>query len=160
MRYRSTARFICLSAMIAALYMALCLLFQAISFGAVQFRLAEALTLLPALFPQAIPGLTVGCLLANLLAGANIYDVVFGTLATLLAALATRRLRRSVWLAALPPVLANGVIVGLVLTYGYHIDALWLNMLTVALGEAAVCYALGVPLLKGLQRMDWTGWTR
>lgn len=157
MKRVSTVRSLCLSAMIAALYLALTLIFQAVSFGAVQFRVAEALTLLPVLFYQAIPGLTVGCLLANLLAGANVYDVVFGTLATLIAALGARRLRKNAWLAALPPVLVNGVVVGLVLTYAYGIDALWLNMLTVALGEGVVCYALGVPMIKGLKGLARKG---
>ena len=114
MKFSLTARSLCLSAMVAALYTALTLLFQAISFGAVQFRLSEALTLLPVLFPQAIPGLTVGCLLSNLLAGANVYDVVFGTLATLLGSILTYRLRRRPLLAALPPVACNAVIIGLV----------------------------------------------
>ena len=157
MKRVSTVRSLCLSAMIAALYLALTLAFQAVSFGAVQLRVSEALTLLPALFPQAIPGLAVGCFLGNLLAGANVYDVVFGTLATLLAAYGARRLRKNVWLAALPPVAANGVAVGLVLTYAYGVDALWLNMLTVALGEGVVCYALGVPLIKGLEGLARKG---
>lgn len=159
MKTNRGVRYLCLSAMIAALYLALTLLFQAISFGAVQFRVSEALTLLPVLFPQAVPGLTVGCLLANLLAGANPYDVVFGTLATLMAALMTRYLRRRPWLAALPPVICNGVIIGLVITYAYGVDTLWLNMLTVALGEAGVCYALGLPLIKGLERLNLQDWT-
>ena len=150
-------RFLCLSAMIAALYLALTLLFQAVSFGAVQFRVSEALTLLPVLFPQAVPGLTLGCLLANLLAGANVYDVIFGTLATCAAAFCTWRLRKNVWLAALPPVLLNGVIIGLVITYAYGVNALWLNVLTVALGEGAVCYGLGVPMCKGLEKLNWKG---
>jgi uncharacterized membrane protein len=149
----SRIRATCLGAVIAALYTALTLVFQPISFGALQLRISEAFTLLPVLFPEAVPGLAVGCLLSNLLAGANPYDVVFGTLATLLAALLTRRLRKNVWLAALPPVVCNGVIIGLVLTYAYGIDALWLNILTVSLGQAAVCYALGVPMVKTLERM-------
>lgn len=157
MKSTSAVRSLCLSAMIAALYLALTLVFQAISFGAVQFRVSEALTMLPVFFPQAIPGLAVGCLLGNLLAGANVYDLIFGTLATLSAAYGTRRLRRNVWLAILPPILCNGVVVGLVLTYAYGIDALWLNMATVALGEAAVCCLLGVPLVKGLEGLSKKG---
>ena len=147
-----------LSAMVAALYTALTLVFQPISFQQVQFRISEALTLLPVLFAEAVPGLTAGCLISNLLAGANPYDVVFGTLATLLAALFTRKMRRNVWLAALPPVLCNGIIIGLVLTYAYGIDLLWLNMLTVSLGQAVVCFALGVPMVKALGRMDLSVW--
>ncbi len=153
-----TTRSICLAAIVAALYTALTLIFQAFSFGAVQFRVSEALTVLPALFPQAVPGLAVGCLLSNLLGGANIYDVVFGTLATSAAAVMTWRMRGGIWLRALPPVMCNAVVIGLVLTYAYGIDALWLNMLTVGLGQAAVCYALGVPLVKLLQKQDLSGW--
>ena len=151
-------RYLCLSAMIAALYLALTLLFQAISFGAVQFRLSEALTLLPILFPQAVAGLALGCLLSNLLAGALLVDDIFGTLATLLAALLTRCLRKNLWLAALPPVICNGVIVGLVITYAYGVNLLWMNMLTVALGEGVVCYALGIPMIRGLERLSLSKW--
>lgn len=154
MKFRT--RDLCLTAMIAAIYAALTLGLQAISFGPVQFRVSEALTLLPILFPQSIPGLTLGCLISNLFSplGATVYDVVFGTLATLVAAILTRRIKGSVWVKALPPVLANGVIVGLVLTYAYGLNTLWLNMLTVAAGEAAVCYALGVPMIKLLEKAD------
>ena len=141
------------AAMIAALYLALTLLFQPISFGAVQFRISEAMTLLPAIFPEATIGLTLGCFLSNFLAGANVYDVVFGTLATLLAALISWRVgKKKLWYAAIPPVVCNGVIVGLVLTYAYQIPALWMNMLTVAAGEAVVCFALGVPLVRFLNK--------
>ena len=152
-----SARYLCVSAIVAALYAALTLAFSAISFGAVQLRVSEALTLLPVLLPQAVPGLAVGCLIANLLSGANVYDVVFGTLATLTAALITRRMRKNAWLAALPPVICNAVIVGLVITYAYGVNALWLNILTVGAGQAVVCYALGVPLVKLLQKQNLSG---
>ena len=153
---RFSVRSLCLSAVIAALYAALTLGFQAISYGAVQFRVSEAMTLLPVLFPEAVPGLAVGCLISNLFnpMGATVYDVVFGTLATLLAAMLTRRIRGSVWLRALPPVLCNAVIIGLVLTYGYGIDMLWMNMLTVGAGQAVVCYVLGVPLVRILEKQS------
>jgi len=145
---------LCISAIVAALYTGLTLGFQAISYGAVQFRVAEAMTLLPALLPQAIPGLTVGCLLSNLFnpMGATPYDIVFGTLATFLAAVLTYRMRGNIWTRALPPVICNAVIVGLVLTYAYGIDVLWMNILTVGIGEAAVCYALGVPMIKLMEK--------
>ena len=151
------ARRLCLAAVIAALYAALTLGFQAISYGPVQFRVSEALTLLPILFPEAIPGLTVGCLISNLFnpMGATVYDIVFGTLATLIAAILTCRLRGGVWLKALPPVISNAVIIGFVLTYAYGIDILWMNMLTVGLGEAVVCYVLGVPLIKLLEKQPF-----
>lgn len=153
-RSRMNTRSLCMTAIIAALYAALTLGFQAISYGAVQFRIAEAMTLLPALFPEAVPGLAIGCLVSNLFSplGTTLYDVVFGTLATLLAALFTRRIRAGIWLRALSPVVCNAVIVGMVLTYAYGIDLLWMNMLTVGLGEAVVCYALGVPMTKLLEK--------
>ena len=154
---RFTVRSLCLSAVIAALYAALTLSFQAISFGAIQFRVSEAMTLLPVLFPEAVPGLAVGCLISNLFnpMGATVYDVVFGTLATLMAAVLTQRIKGSVWLRAFPPVICNAVIIGLVLTYAYGIDLLWMNMLTVGLGQAVVCYVLGVPLVRILEKQPF-----
>jgi len=151
---RFSVRYMCLAAVIAALYAALTLGFQAISYGPVQFRVSEALTLLPVVFPEAVPGLAVGCLISNLFnpMGATVYDVVFGTLATLLAAVLTQRIKGSIWLRALPPVLCNAVIIGLVITYGYGVDLLWMNMLTVGIGQAVVCYALGVPLVRILEK--------
>ena len=157
---RRSTKSLCLSALIAALYAALTLAFQPISYGAVQFRISEAMTLLPVLFPQAVSGLTLGCLISNLFnpMGATVYDVVFGTLATLIAAVITWRMRVSIWVRALPPVLCNAVIVGLVLTYAYGIDMLWMNMLTVGLGEAVVCYLLGVPMVRLLAKRDLSRW--
>lgn len=151
---RFSVRSIALSGVIAALYAALTLGFQAISYGPVQFRVSEALTLLPVVFPEAVPGLAVGCLISNLFnpMGATIYDVVFGTLATLLAAVLTQRIKGSIWLRALPPVVCNAVIIGLVLTYAYGVDLLWINMLTVGIGQAVVCYVLGVPLVRLLEK--------
>ena len=143
-------RSLCVSALTAALYTALTLLFQPISFGATQFRVSEALTLLPVLFPQAVPGLTLGCLLSNLLGGYGPWDQLIGTLATLLAALLTRRLRGNMWLAALPPVLCNALMVGGMLAFVLPAP-FWLTALSVALGEAVVVFALGVPLIKGLR---------
>ena len=99
-------------AIIAALYTALTVLLAPLSYGEVQIRFSEAFTLLPILMPEAVPALLVGCLLSNILGGCTIFDIVFGSLATLLAAVCTRRLRDKFWLAALMPVLFNGVIVG------------------------------------------------
>ena len=137
-------------AIIAALYTALTVLLAPLSYGEVQIRFSEAFTLLPILMPEAVPALLVGCLLANILGGCTIFDIVFGSLATLLAALCTRRLREKFWLAALMPVLLNGLIVGAMLAAVYILP-LWLTMGTVALGEAGVCYVLGVPLTRLLQ---------
>lgn len=149
------------AALIAAIYCLLTIIFQPISFGAVQFRISEALTLLPVLMPEAVPGLFVGCVLSNLLGGGIWYDVVLGSIATLLAALCTRRLRSRPLLAAAMPVLFNGLIVGPVVYLAYvrapgeAVNYLLLasSMGTVALGEAVVCYVLGLPLLKLLRRI-------
>ena len=141
------------AAVIAALYAALTLLFSAISYGPFQFRIAEAFTLLPVLFPQAIPGLALGCLIANLLGSATPWDVVFGTLATLLAATLTRKWRKHLWLAAAAPVVCNAVIIGLVLHFTLANVLLWPTIGSVGAGEAAVAYGLGVPLVLALRRV-------
>jgi uncharacterized membrane protein len=143
---------IAVAAVIAALYAALTVAFAPISYGAVQFRIAEALTLLPVLFPQAIPGLAVGCLVANLVGGYGIWDVVFGTLATLIAAVLTYRLRKRLWLAAVPPVLVNAVVIGLLLHYVLALPLL-ATMGSVGLGQLAVVAVLGIPLVYALKRI-------
>lgn len=147
---KPTTKQLTFGALTAALYVALTGLFAPISFGALQFRVSEALTLLPVLSGASVPGLFVGCLMSNLLFGAPWQDVVFGSLATLLAAICTRKLRHDLWLAALMPVLFNGVIVGLTLSEMLGLP-LWATMGTVALGEAGVCYVLGIPLVRLLQ---------
>ena len=141
-------------AVIAALYTALTLLLAPISYGQLQVRLSEALTLLPILLPEAVPALAIGCLLSNILGGCTIFDIVFGTLATLLAALCTRRLRGKFWLAAAMPVVFNGVIVGAVVHYCYSpAFPLLLCMLTVAIGEAIACIIVGPLLIGALRRI-------
>ena len=114
-----TTRSLTRAALIAALYLLLTIVFQAISFGAVQFRVSEALMLLPVLTVDAVPGLFVGCVLANLLGGGIWYDVVLGSIATLLAAIFARKLRNRPVLAAAMPVLFNGLIVGPVVYFAY-----------------------------------------
>ena len=141
-------------AVIAALYTALTLLLAPISYGQFQVRLSEAMTLLPILLPEAVPALAVGCLLSNILGGCTIFDIVFGTLATLLAALCTRRLRGKFWLAAAMPVVFNGIIVGAVVHYCYSpAFPLPLCMLTVAIGEAIACMIVGPLLIGALRRI-------
>ena len=141
-------------AVIAALYTALTLLLAPISYGQLQVRLSEALTLLPILLPEAVPALAIGCLLSNILGGCTIFDIVFGTLATLLAALCTRRLRGKFWFAAAMPVVFNGVIVGAVVHYCYSpAFPLPLCMLTVAIGEAIACMIVGPLLIGALRRI-------
>lgn len=149
---RSLAR----SAMIAAVYAALTLALPALSYGPIQLRFSEALTVLPFLLPEAIPGLFLGCVLANLLSSFGLADVIFGSLATLLAALWTARMKNP-WLAPLPPVLSNMVIVGGMIAwfeaggFGPGFLPAWLyNGVSVAAGELAACFLLGMLLLWAL----------
>lgn len=133
-------------ALIAALYVAFS--FIAYSFGlsgnaVVQMRLSEMLTVLPAFMPAAIPGLAIGCLLTNLLTGCAVWDVIFGTLATLLGAIGTFLLRKNKWLAPLPPILANTIILPPVLATVYGGATIPVFILTVGLGEIICCGILG-----------------
>ena len=149
-RNKSLAR----GAMIAAIYAAITLVLAPISYGEVQIRLSEALTLLPVLLPEAVPALAVGCLLANVLGGCTILDIVLGTLATLLSAICTRRLRHHILPASAMPVLFNGVIVGAVVHLAYApAIPLVLCMVFVAAGEAVSCMLLGPMLLRVLGRL-------
>lgn len=143
---------LCVSAVIGALYAALTLLLAPISYGSLQLRVSEALTLLPIVTPAAIPGLFVGCLLANILGGCSLWDIVFGSLATLLAACGSYALRKRPVLAAVCPVIANGVIVGAVLSYVWGLP-LWLTMAEVAIGEMGAVL-IGFVMLKALNRTD------
>ena len=144
-----TTRSLCVSAVIAALYAAMTLLLAPISYGPIQLRLSEAMTLLPILLPQAVPGLFVGCLIANLYTG-MLTDIVFGSLATLLAAIGTYLLRKKPLLAAACPVAANAVIVGLVLSLSFNLPVA-LTMLEVGIGELGAVL-LGMLILSGIKR--------
>lgn len=150
-------RFILRAAVVAALYAAVTLLLAPISYGPLQFRVAEALTLLPMLTPAAVPGLFVGCVAANLLGGMTALDVVFGSLATLGAAILTRRLRNRPAVAALPPVLINALVVGAVLAFAYNLP-FWLTALEVGAGQLGVCYLLGLPFYYALRRLPHNIW--
>lgn len=140
--------FLTQAAMIAALYVVLTLVFAPFSFQEIQVRLAEALTILPAFTPAAIPGLFVGCLIGNILGGAALPDILFGSLATLAAAFLTYVLRnRSPFLAPAPPVLVNALVVPFILRFGYGILLpIPLMMLTVGIGELISCGILGMAL--------------
>ncbi len=142
---RRSARLIAQGAIIAALYVVLTLIFAPISFGPLQLRIAEALTILPLFTPAAIPGLFVGCVLANLLGGAIVWDVVFGSLATLIGAALGYVLRKNRWLVPIPAIAANALIIPFVLRYGYGIaeDPLPLLALYIAAGEVLGCGVLG-----------------
>lgn len=147
--------FISQSAIIAALYVVLTLLANALGLAnmPVQVRFSEALTILPVFTPAAIPGLFVGCLISNFLSNAVIWDVIFGSLATLIGALGTFLLRRFKVLSLLPPIIANTVIVPFVLIYAYRIEGtLAFFMLTVGLGELISCGVLGFLLRRALEK--------
>lgn len=134
------------AAILAAIYAILTLVLAPASFGPVQCRVAEALCVLPIFMPEAVPGLAIGCLLANLYTG-TLYDIVFGTLATFSAAILTRAFRHNQWIAMLFPVLINAVVVGGYI--GLFLDksmGVWVTMLTVGGGELLACYGLGLPL--------------
>lgn len=147
--------------MIAAIYAALTLIFAPISFNAVQFRISEAMTVLPILMPEAVPGLAIGCLVANILGSAALPDVIGGTLATLIAAVLTRMLRKKPVLAMASPVVVNGLIVGPLVYFCYEyksifsLGALSFTAFTVALGEAVVVAVLGTLLIKALPKIKW-----
>lgn len=142
------------AAMIAAIYVVLTYIFAPFSFGEVQIRIAEALTILPLFTPAAIPGLFAGCLIGNILGGAILPDIIFGSLATLIGAVLTYQLRnRLPLLGTLPPILANTIIVPFVLRFGYGIALpIPFMMLTVGIGEIAGCGVLGMVLYLALVR--------
>lgn len=142
---------------IAAIYIVLTLIFAPISFGPVQFRISEALCVLPFFTPAAIPGLFIGCLLSNLLAGAMTMDVIFGSLATLIGAVGSYALRRNRFLVLLPPIISNAVIVPWVLRYAYgSTDLIPVAMVTVGIGEILAVGVLGSILIRGLERYRHT----
>ena len=158
-------RRIAAAAIVAAAYAALTLVLAPISYGPVQFRVSEALTVLPFFIPCTVWGLWAGCILANLYTG-SVLDIVFGSLATLLAALLTARFGkkgntvRTRLLACLMPVVFNAVIVGAVLTWGYGIQefsdpikSYGFNALTVGVGEIGVLYLIGYTLLRQLPKI-------
>ena len=136
------------AAIIAALYVVLTYLagMLGLASGAIQIRFSEALTILPVFTPAAIPGLFAGCILSNLFTGCALPDIVFGSLATLSGAVVTRKLRKLPYLAPVPPIVANTVIVPFVLLYAYGIKPLWLSFLTVFAGEMISCEILGMLL--------------
>ena len=148
-------RFLCRGALIAALYVVLTWLCSLVGLdkGVIQMRLSEALCVLPAFTGAAVPGLFVGCLLANLLTGSALPDVVFGSLATLIGALGAYFLRRRKWLVPLPTVLANTLIIPFVLRFAYGAEgSIPYFMLTVGAGEVISAYICGMLLYAALVR--------
>jgi uncharacterized membrane protein len=147
---RNRIVFLAKAALIAAIYTVLTFIFAPISFGPVQLRVSEVLTVLPVLTASAIPGLFTGCIISNLLVGGlGPIDMIFGSLATLMAAFTTYKIRKNLWLAPLPPVIFNGIIVGSYLPFLLPELNMYLipSILSVMAGELVACYVFGLPLL-------------
>lgn len=146
-------RFITNAGLIAAAYALICLVLKPISMSFIQVRVAEAMCVLPYFTVSAIPGLTIGCLLGNLLSGATLPDIIFGSIATLLGAVGSRLLRRRKYLVAVPPIAFNSVIIPLVLRFSYgEAQPFGLMCLTVGIGEIIACGILGTALLLLLDK--------
>ena len=123
----------------------------------IQVRVSEALTILPAFTPAAIPGLVIGCLLSNTLTGCVLLDIIFGSVATLIGALGSYALRRHTWLVPIPPIVSNMIIVPFVLRFAYGAtDAFPFMMATVGAGEIISCYLLGMILYGALKKVNHT----
>ena len=158
----STTSYVTKGAIIAALYVVLTMVATAagLSSGVIQIRISEALCILPVFTPAAVPGLFVGCILANILSGCLPWDVVFGSLATLLGALGTAKLRNTKYLCLTPPIIANTLIVPWVLSLVYHFEgSIWYFSLTVFIGEVISAGILGYLLKRLLETrgnaIDW-----
>lgn len=140
-------------ALIAAIYVVLTMAFQPISYGPIQFRISEALCVLPFFTPAAIPGVTLGCLISNLLGGAVMMDVIFGSLATLIGAIGSWMLRGNRFLVSVPPILSNTLIIPWVLKFAYGAeDMVWYMMVTVGIGEILAIGVLGQLLISVLTK--------
>lgn len=152
---KKTTRYLTQGAIIAALYVVLTFIANALGLanGVIQVRFSEALTILPFFTPAGIPGLTIGCLLSNILTGCSIFDIIFGTLATFIGAVFTYLLRKHKFLAPVPPIVANVLIIPPVLKIAYGAaDSLPFLMATVGIGEVISCGVLGMLLLFALNK--------
>ena len=151
----SRANYIAQAALIAALYVVLTELSAifGLSGGVIQLRVSEALTVLPLYFTSAIPGLFIGCIISNLITGCAFWDIVFGSLATLIAAYITSKMKNLKYLATLPPVIANTLIIPPILKAVYAVpDAMWFIYLTVFIGEVLSCSILGTGLMAIIEK--------
>lgn len=146
-------RFIVQSAAVAALYSALGI-FAYFPAGPFQVRVAEAMTVLPCFMPAAIPGLCVGCLISNIITGCAPWDVVFGTLATLIGAVGTRLLKNHRWAAPLPPIVANTIILPPVLTLVYGEKSYLVLLASVAVGEIVSCGIIGTLVNAAIMKYE------
>jgi uncharacterized membrane protein len=142
-------------AAIATIYATVTLIFQPLSYGPVQVRISEALTLLPCLWAEAVPGLFIGCMIANIFGGYGLLDIFLGSAATLIAAVMSHLARNRISAAA-APVVVNAVIVGVYLSFLTEVPIV-LSVLYVGFGEAVACFALGLPLLRYLEKTNIFG---
>jgi uncharacterized membrane protein len=142
------------AAIIAALYTVLVIIFQFSSFGPIQFRIAEALTVLPYFTAAAIPGVTIGCILSGYLSGAAVLDIVFGSLASLIAAVLSYLLRRYKFLVPIPPIVINAIVIPWVLRFAYgEVQPIPLLTLSIGAGEFVSAGIIGIILLLALDRV-------
>lgn len=152
---KSITRSITRVAVIAALYAALTIALYPLSFGPLQFRFSEVLTVLPLFFVEAIPGLAIGCFLANIASGP--IDMLVGTVATLISAILTFRLKK-IYLGVIPPIVINALLVPIIfLTIPDITEPYWFNVLTVGLGQMGVILALGIPFYFGFKKISKIG---
>lgn len=155
-RRKNNIRYLVQSATIASIYIVLTLMANMFGLAnyAVQIRFSEALTILPAYIPAAIPGLTIGCLVSNLMTGAMALDIIFGSVATLIGAIFTYVFRRDKWFAPIPPIISNTLIIPIILAFVYQFEgSVWYFMLTVGLGEILSCGILGYILMSVIKRL-------
>ena len=155
-RRKNNIRYLVQSATIASIYIVLTLMANMFGLAnyAVQIRFSEALTILPAYIPAAIPGLTIGCLISNLMTGAMALDIIFGSVATLIGAIFTYVFRRDKWFAPIPPIISNTLIIPIILAFVYQFEgSIWYFMLTVGLGEILSCGILGYILMSVIKRL-------
>lgn len=152
-KLRKNLKFWVQASVIAGVYSVLTIILAPISFGPMQVRVSEALTVLPFFTPAAIPGLFIGCLISNIISPYGMIDMICGSLATLFAAFFSYKLKKIPSLVPLPPVIFNGVIIGSMLHFAYGVEInVWACMLWVAAGELLACYVLGYPILKYFQK--------
>ena len=151
---KKSVLYIVQAAMIAAIYTVLTAIAAGfdLASGMIQVRFSEVLTVLPFFTPAAVPGVTLGCLISNIVLGSPLPDIIFGSLATLIGAVGSYLLRKNRWLVTIPPVVANALIIPFVLTYAYKIPGgIPLQMATVAAGEIITCVIMGSVLITALK---------
>ncbi len=145
------------AAIIAACYIVLTFIANSLGLanGAIQVRFSESLCVLPAFTPAAIPGLFIGCLVSNILSGCVIFDIVFGSIATLIGAVFTYLFRKHKYLSVIPPIISNTLIIPFVLKFAYGLPAgISYFFITVGIGEIISCGVLGTLLVMYLKKYE------